>query len=82
MADEVCRFCGSEEVHTRTYGQPTQQCVDYLRGLSYERDRLVEAVDEFLKAVSDSCRQRQLSDRLRELDAGITKLREARDKID
>lgn len=32
--DEVCRVCGSEEVHTTNYNQPTMACVAYLRALA------------------------------------------------
>jgi formate dehydrogenase maturation protein FdhE len=28
---EVCRVCGSPEVHSKVYNQPTMDCVKYLR---------------------------------------------------
>ena len=29
--DEVCRVCGSKTVHSKTYGQPTMDCISYLK---------------------------------------------------
>ena len=31
---EVCRVCGSPEVHTREYNKPTMKCIEYLRSLT------------------------------------------------
>jgi len=28
---EVCRCCGSNDVHTREYNKPTMECIEYLR---------------------------------------------------
>lgn len=28
---EVCRVCGSYEVHTQNYNHPTMKCIEYLR---------------------------------------------------
>ena len=30
---DVCRVCGSIDVHTRVYNQPTMDCVKYFRTL-------------------------------------------------
>jgi hypothetical protein len=27
---EACRVCGSKEVHTREYNQPTKECMQYM----------------------------------------------------
>jgi len=29
--NEVCRVCGSQEVHSKEYGKPTMECIEYLR---------------------------------------------------
>jgi hypothetical protein len=29
--DEVCRVCGSKVVHSKQYGQPTMDCIIYLK---------------------------------------------------
>jgi len=28
--DEVCRVCGSKTVHSKQYGKPTMDCINYL----------------------------------------------------
>ena len=28
---EVCRVCGSKEVHTKQYNHPTMKCIEHLR---------------------------------------------------
>jgi hypothetical protein len=35
-----CRVCGSTEVHTSHYNQPTMGCIDYLRGLASKAETL------------------------------------------
>lgn len=30
--EEVCRVCGSKDVHSKKYGQPTMECIKYLQG--------------------------------------------------
>lgn len=29
--DEVCRVCGSNEVHSKEYGKPTMECITFLQ---------------------------------------------------
>lgn len=29
--DEVCRVCGAKVVHSKKYGQPTMECITYLK---------------------------------------------------
>ena len=43
--EEVCRVCGSKEVHSRTYNQPTMGCIEYYRKqLSEAKEPTVEKV--------------------------------------
>ena len=28
---EVCRVCGSRDIHSREYGKPTMECIEHLR---------------------------------------------------
>ncbi len=30
-SDEVCRVCGSKEVHSKQYGKPTTECITFLK---------------------------------------------------
>ena len=30
---EVCRVCGSRDVHTQEYGEPTMACINYLKSI-------------------------------------------------
>lgn len=34
--NEVCRVCGSRDVHVDHYGQPTVKCITYLRTVGNE----------------------------------------------
>lgn len=36
---EVCRVCGSKEVHSKTYNNPTMGCIEYLRAKLKEREK-------------------------------------------
>ncbi len=29
--EEICRVCGSQEVHSKEYGKPTMDCIKYLK---------------------------------------------------
>ncbi len=35
---EVCRVCGSKEVHSKIYNQPTMKCIEYYRELLKEKE--------------------------------------------
>jgi len=41
---EVCRCCGSEQVHTREYNNHIKKCVEYLRKRVSELEREVTKV--------------------------------------
>ncbi|HLD91440.1 MAG TPA: hypothetical protein VI911_10600 [Patescibacteria group bacterium] len=44
---EVCRVCGSGEVHTTEYNNPTMKCVDFFRKtISDLTNRLHQLVDK------------------------------------
>jgi hypothetical protein len=42
---EVCRVCGSKEVHSKKYGKPTMDCITYLKNQVSELQKYV-TVDE------------------------------------
>lgn len=43
--DEVCRVCGSQEVHSKEYGRPTLECVRYLKDQStLQLEKVKEAI--------------------------------------
>jgi hypothetical protein len=44
--EEVCRVCGSKEVHSKNYGRPTMECVRYLQDQETLR---LEKVKEAIK---------------------------------
>ncbi len=29
--EEICRVCGSKEVHSKKYGKPTMECIKFLK---------------------------------------------------
>jgi hypothetical protein len=43
--NEVCRVCGSQEVHSKKYGKPTMECIKYLKNQVSELQEYV-TVDE------------------------------------
>lgn len=50
---EVCRVCGAPECHSKQYGQPTMDCIKYLRtqnGMLENRDADRRMEIEDLKA--------------------------------
>ena len=49
--EEVCRVCGSKEVHSKQYGKPTMECINFLQ----TRIQSLET-EERLKAVVDDAK--------------------------
>lgn len=49
-SEEVCRVCGSPQVHSKEYGKPTVNCIEYLRTIisSHEDEKtyLITAIKE------------------------------------
>jgi hypothetical protein len=43
---ECCRVCGSKDVHTSHYNQPTMGCIEYLRGLASKAETIRLGTDE------------------------------------
>jgi hypothetical protein len=39
FSGEVCRVCGSRDVHSQAYGKPTMECIEYLRMVIKELSR-------------------------------------------
>jgi hypothetical protein len=33
LPDEVCRVCGATTIHSKKYGQPTMECITYLKNI-------------------------------------------------
>jgi len=50
---EVCRVCGSREVHTREYNIPTMKCIEHYRELLKKTtEALSKAVDNVVDGQS------------------------------
>ncbi len=73
---EVCRVCGSEDVHTQDYNNPSMDCIEHLRGViadakcpkcdvtKTEWDKVQEQADVFLVRIEK--REKELEALLKE----------------
>jgi len=55
---EVCRVCGSPEVHSRGYNFPTMKCIEFLRSkidtrLDDENKKLKNELNELKQKLAD-----------------------------
>ena len=42
---EICRVCGSKEVHSKNYNTPTMECIKYLQDQStFQLEKVKEAI--------------------------------------
>jgi hypothetical protein len=46
---EVCRVCGSKDIHTTLYNQPTMGCIEFLR----KQERLLDIYKHSMNEVDD-----------------------------
>ena len=43
---EVCRICGSPQIHSREYGNPTMDCIRYLRSIISAHEGTIKILSE------------------------------------